>query len=168
LVWGRSDDAFLARFEAIAIALALKGWELVFFPVWDDDVTHCVKMAEAVKAARGKASVEMIRKPDAFVKRMESVDVFIGEKLHAVILAACALTPSIMMEYRPKCRDFMASMGLDEDCRRIDEVTPDWIFSRIDAALKNEDALRRAMFERAQIFKARMRAAADTIIESLG
>jgi polysaccharide pyruvyl transferase WcaK-like protein len=32
-------------------------------------------------------------------------------KLHATVLATCALTPSIMLEYRPKCRDYMESIG---------------------------------------------------------
>jgi len=48
--------------------------------------------------------------------------VFIGLKLHSVILATCAFVPSIMLEYQPKCLDYMLSINQRENCYRTDKL----------------------------------------------
>ena len=87
-----------------------KGWEITFLPVWEDDLPYIEEAARRINK-----QVKIFRKyrsvPDT-LRFMESRDVFIGEKLHSVALACCAYTPSIMLEYQPKCRDFMTSLDL--------------------------------------------------------
>ena len=53
---------------------------------------------------------------------MHDVDIFIGEKLHSVVLALCTYTPSIMISYAPKCDDFMESVNLHEYTIRTDQL----------------------------------------------
>ena len=167
LLWGQSDDAFLNRFEEISRALMSKGWDLVYFPMSDEDVAPCRQMVASVRASGGRASMERITDPEAFVERMTAMDLFIGEKLHAVVLAACALVPVIMMEYRPKCRDFMDSMGLTDFCRQVNQVTLDWVLDRVDVCLRDEALLRKKMLDTASSYKARQKSAAAKIIAML-
>jgi polysaccharide pyruvyl transferase WcaK-like protein len=56
---------------------------------------------------------------------------FIGMKLHSVILAMCAHVPSIMLEYRPKALDFMASVGLEQFNVRTSDVEPRALFGML-------------------------------------
>ena len=57
----------------------------------------------------------------------------VGERLHAVVLAAAAGVPSVMLEYQPKCLDFMESIGRTDWCVRTDRVTGPEILERIEA-----------------------------------
>ena len=50
----------------------------------------------------------------AFLATVRSNRMFIGVKLHASGLALCAGVPSLLFEYKPKCRDFMAAIGNEQ------------------------------------------------------
>lgn len=50
----------------------------------------------------------------AFIATVRSNRMFIGVKLHASGLALCAGVPSLLFEYKPKCRDFMAAIGNEQ------------------------------------------------------
>jgi polysaccharide pyruvyl transferase WcaK-like protein len=70
-------------------------------------------------------------------------------KLHATVLATCALTPSIMLEYRPKCRDYMQSIGQDRFTFKTDslrageiwEIVREWGRDRLSAAASLAEAI---------------------------
>ena len=85
---------------------------------------------------------------------------FVGMKLHAVALATCAYVPSIMLEYQPKCRDYMQAIGQDTatirtDCFKAEEVweiIKNWISKRsiLSNLLYNKiSTLRQRQFQRA-------------------
>jgi polysaccharide pyruvyl transferase WcaK-like protein len=48
---------------------------------------------------------------------------FLGMKLHAVVLAIATGVPSLALEYRPKLRDFMESISASDAVIRFDELT---------------------------------------------
>jgi polysaccharide pyruvyl transferase WcaK-like protein len=66
--------------------------------------------------------------PNRFMARVSKMEAFVGLKLHSVILAMCAHVPSIMLEYRPKGLDFMASLGLEQFNVRTSDVEPSALF----------------------------------------
>jgi polysaccharide pyruvyl transferase WcaK-like protein len=57
------------------------------------------------------------------IDKLETFDVFIGLRLHSVIFSYCATTPAVLIEYRPKARDFMQSIGMDDFNVRTDAFT---------------------------------------------
>jgi polysaccharide pyruvyl transferase WcaK-like protein len=59
---------------------------------------------------------------DATLRLLASADLVIGERLHAVVLAAAVGTPFVAVEYRPKVRDFAASVGREDVVVRTDEI----------------------------------------------
>jgi len=120
-LWGRDEDAFLKRMADLVKVMLRDGWEIEFVPVRKADVAaidKVIKWADAEKECRIFEGYNSVGKT---LDRLESYDVFIGQKLHAVILAYCANTPSVMVEYRPKCRDFMASIDMLDFNIRTDE-----------------------------------------------
>ena len=60
---------------------------------------------------------------DGVINEISQADAVVGEKLHANVLSACCHVPMISLEYRPKNRDFMSHIGLEDYNIRIDEVT---------------------------------------------
>jgi polysaccharide pyruvyl transferase WcaK-like protein len=87
--------------------------------------------------------------------------VFVGFKLHAVVLAYCARVPALMIEYRPKCRDFMESIGADEFVVRADQQTTELLLAKVEqlnsrgSALISTTSLRLEHYRQKQIATAR-------------
>jgi polysaccharide pyruvyl transferase WcaK-like protein len=156
LMWGLSDGRFLEQMEAVLWALARQGWKLVFMPVWNDDIPHTLRMADALSRRGARLEVLMTNSPREFVEATRRVDVFLGEKLHSVVLAACSYTPALMLEYRPKCFDFMKSLGLEDFCLRTDRVSVEAVGERLDRLCRESDTIRRKLFERVQSYQRKM------------
>ena len=76
------------------------------------------------------------------IDRMEGYDLFVGQKLHATILSYCANTPAIMVEYRPKCKDFMASINMDRFNIRTDEFNVEMGVKLVDEMYRDLESLR--------------------------
>jgi polysaccharide pyruvyl transferase WcaK-like protein len=58
------------------------------------------------------------------------MSVFVGTRLHSVVLATCAFVPSVMLEYRPKCRDYMLSIGQEDYVIRTDKFRSEEVWER--------------------------------------
>lgn len=95
----------LAAFAADARA---RGWRIRLVSVWpkDDAVT-----AEVARSAGGAEVVQGWRDLDRTLAALRECQVFVGVKLHSVVLASGAHVPSVMVEYQPKCREFQDSIG---------------------------------------------------------
>ncbi len=128
-VWGNEKE-ILNKVIKLSRVLISKGWKLKFLPVWDQDVPY---IEEAVKKIGSKAEIfDSWKSIDRTLDFLEQCDLFIGEKLHSVILATCVYTPPIMLEYRPKCLDFMMSMELQEFNIRTDRLSIDPIIDLME------------------------------------
>jgi len=118
LQWGDEEEVCEQMTELARLARQ-QGWKVVWYVVWtgDRDITRA--------AAEASGTADDIREytldHEAFMQDVARCDTFVGIKLHAVVLACCALVPSLMIEYRPKCRDFMTSIGRQDASVRADE-----------------------------------------------
>ncbi len=105
------EEAKLREVETVLRELVQKGWKIVPFAMNAVDI-------EPTRSALQRAGIE-----DCNVPLMRDVDEFwsltgpcafvFAVRLHAAILAACAGVPTLMLGYRDKCLDFMASMNLE-------------------------------------------------------
>jgi len=125
-----SDDITVKDFIIkLSNAMFERGWEVIYLPVWGKDVAFVEKAARVNPKA--KVFYEY-RNIDRVLELFESADLCIGEKLHSVVFAMCAHTPSIMLEYRPKCLDFMMSMGMQDFNVRTDRLSLDHVLHLVD------------------------------------
>ena len=81
-----------------------------------------------------------------YLDGIEAMDLFLGFRLHTVVAACCVYTPAIMIEYQPKCRDFMRTLGMDKYCFRADRLDADELFACIRAVYDNLEAVQREQF----------------------
>jgi hypothetical protein len=162
-VWG-SEERILQESVALAGLARDAGWKLLWFVVSPEDAG----MAREAAAASGGEVLELYHDHRPYLERVEAVSVFVGMKLHAVVLAACAYVPSLMLEYRPKCRDFMQSIGHEHVTLRTDEMEARDLWERVrdlegdrsrHAARLYESILpvRRRLTERAEEIATRLR-----------
>ena len=155
LLWGDSDETFWDGLLEQLETLGECGWSFVLFPVMPGDALF----AELASGRLRKYSVrtaENYLSPEHFLKQLREVDVFVGEKLHATILAIFAHTPSIMLEYRPKCRDFMLSLDLEDRLIRTDEIEHAMLVDRVEDLYNSRRDEQERLFSRTQPMKQRL------------
>jgi len=117
-IWG--DEHLLEReFTRLAKSARLAGWYVRWFVVWPEDADITKRVAQASGTAVDIC--EVYKDYSAYMDLVRPMSTFVGMKLHAVALATCAYVPSVMLEYRPKCRDYMQSIGQDSATVRTDE-----------------------------------------------
>jgi hypothetical protein len=127
-IWGREDDVSNG-FVRLATLARKAEWSVHWFVVWPKDleITRRVADASGTPLHIHKIYTDHME----FIERVAGLSVFAGMKLHATILATCAITPSLMIEYRPKCRDFMAGIGFEDYVIRTDAFRGDSAWERI-------------------------------------
>jgi hypothetical protein len=99
-----------------------RGWTVEYFVVWPEDLHVTNIFARDVNTRDAKIHRVYDRAAD-FLALSRHLDAFIGLKLHAVALAACAGVPSASIAYQPKSIDFLASLGLERLAVRSDRMS---------------------------------------------
>jgi len=150
-VWG-TEEQMIERIALACRALQSKGWKILFLCVWPDDMDGTRALAKRIGIADPR--IHLITSD---VKQALDVcgrcTTFIGMKLHSVVAAICAGVPSIMIEYRPKCRDFMASLDLEEYVVRSDGIEVDHLVSLSENLASNRPAIQEKIRKRTAEFK---------------
>jgi len=114
-MWGE-QSSMNEEFAQLARLAKRAGWKVTWFVVWPEDLPVTREIAEA--SGTSEHIHEIYDDPQAYMKLVEPMSVFVGVKLHAVVLATCAYVPALMVEYRPKCRDYMLSIGQEQNTVR--------------------------------------------------
>lgn len=142
--WG---DAKLlaAEFSKLARTAIDAGWRVKWFVVFPRDMEMTRQLAEATGTG-GEICAEYVD-PVRFMEQVRTISVFAGMKLHATMLAACAYVPSLMVEYDPKCMDFMRSIGQGGSVVRTDRFNAAEVWQTLSAWNDARTAESRAIFE---------------------
>ncbi len=162
-MWGDHDTV---RDVAIHIAQTARndGWIVEWFSVTPRD-TPIVR--SAAEASQCPAVHCVYRDPFRFIELAGRLTAFVGMKLHATLLATCAAVPSIMLEYDPKCRDYMESISHGHATHRTDsldaaaiwrQLAP-WHASRESAVARLQAAvleMRRTLLDSAATLQSRL------------
>lgn len=128
-LWG-SEDRVCEEMARLAKTATKAGWSVKWFAVWPKDLEITRKAASA--GGSGHEICPIFRNHREFMAQVRSLTAFVGMKLHATILATCALTPAIMLEYQPKCRDYMKSIGREDTTFRTDMFRADEIWDLVN------------------------------------
>lgn len=72
---------------------------------------------------------------DALLDLLYGARLVVGTRLHMCVLGIAAGVPTMSLEYRPKCRDFMASVDAEEFCLRVDRLDADALGTTVDSLL---------------------------------
>lgn len=131
-IWG-SEERLIQQYIILARKARRMGWRVTWFVVWPEDLEVTQRVAE--ESGTSEDIFLEYDSADRYLERAREMTFFTGMKLHAVILAICAGLPSLMVEYRPKCRDFMQSINQEDATIRSDafqgaeafEMLQDWL-----------------------------------------
>ena len=162
--WGKARQE-IVRF---ARAMMARGWKVRFVPMFDGDVPY---VNEAVEMAGSGA--EIVQGWDRLPTLLDAIaecDVFVGVKLHSVVLAAALGVPSVSLAYEPKCSDFLASIGLERFSIPLTQVRSDDIASVVEELERDRDryasTLREAVTARQEALLSTIKEMNDRLIAS--
>jgi polysaccharide pyruvyl transferase WcaK-like protein len=137
-LWGCQEDVQVAL-TAAACWLRESGHQIEIIPVWQKDVEACIELAR--NAGLDRATVTPVcYTHEAFLERVERLDLLICLKLHAGILAAAANVPFVSLEYQPKCHDFASSINWDEFSIRTDQLKPGKLIELVNGLMAQLEA----------------------------
>lgn len=131
-VWGGDERKPAAELARAARILVEKGWRLRIYCVWPDD-RRAVEEFTAMLPDDSFSRADYYLRAEAFMDDVARCSAFVGLKLHATALALGAGVPSVMLGYRPKCLDFMDSVGLGEHIVRLDQLRAGDLAARVRA-----------------------------------
>jgi exopolysaccharide biosynthesis predicted pyruvyltransferase EpsI len=118
--------------------LTQRGWTVTMFVFDRRDMLLTQTMA-----ARVGGDVNIIRTPNDVTELLpliEACEVFVGQRLHSVVMAAACGVPAIALEYQPKARDFQTSIGREDWVLATSEVTPARLFSLVQELAEHRGA----------------------------
>jgi polysaccharide pyruvyl transferase CsaB len=94
---------------------------------------------EAVERGSGQASVliDSISAPSDMVAALSQVDVVVGMRLHALVLALCAGTPFVALSYDEKVTEFAHAAGLEAYVHPAGAFEPAEVIASCEALLRD-------------------------------
>jgi hypothetical protein len=133
-LWGGSDGAVATTMASAVESWRNEGREVVALSSSPDDDGQILQIGREV----GDTLLPFVRgylDTQKAIETIASADVVVGERLHACVIAAAVGTPFVPIEYRPKLRDFAASVGVEDLVIRTDALTHGNLAEHVVAAL---------------------------------
>jgi polysaccharide pyruvyl transferase WcaK-like protein len=162
LLWGQDESRVHDAIVSAGRELQNEGWGLRLFCVWRNDYAATMSAARALGIPDRDVVVSYVD-VESTLDEMASLAAFVGVKLHSVVLAACAGIPSVMVEYRPKCREFMRSLGQERWVVRSDEVSAGPLASLVRQLLEQRQAVGASVRAACEEMRSRLFRAADAV-----
>lgn len=82
------------------------------------------------------------REVDEYIQALQEVDVLVGTRLHANIIALLAGVPALGISYRPKVAQFFGMNGLGEYCMGLNDLTTGKLTSKLSNMLNRREHVR--------------------------
>lgn len=160
--WG-DGVAYTNNIKKIIRSLLGKGYIVRLLPIWDLDVKCNLLLQREI----GDSRCQMIRAfgtLEDFTRQLNKCDYFVGQKLHASIMALMSGVPTIMLEYQPKCRDFMASVDLEEYVIKTSELEFNNFFALFDKLRSDKQKITSSSAAKIIAYKKAQEKLADTLM----
>ena len=164
-LWGENETRLCEEYVKLAKTAKRKGYRVEWFVVWPEDLP--VTRLAAVQSGTDEIIHENYDDPSAYLKTVRRMNFFVGMKLHATLLATCAYVPSVMVEYQPKCRDYMASIAQEEATVRTDEFRAELIWEMLSAWENQREEITKTLWRQISDLKSRQSAAARYVADSV-
>lgn len=163
-MWG-DETTTCSEFIKIANLAREAEWVVKWFVVWPNDLEITQKAAYASNTAG--YIYRIYNDPQMYIKLVKSLSTFVGMKLHATILATCAYVPSIMLEYRPKCRDYMKSIGQDASTIKTDEFRAEHVWEIVSFWNSQRHEKAETLFRSIKILQEKQRLKAEELMNKM-
>ncbi len=163
-MWG-NEDRVLSEYIRLATFVRKAGWRVKWFVVYPPDLGITQKAAEL--SGTGQEIHRIYCDVNRYLELVRPLSTFVGMKLHATALATCAYVPSVMLEYRPKCRDYMQSIGQGDVTIRTDSMKAEEIWEIVSAWNSKRRAASKALYDAIKPLSEAQQSKADRLMETM-
>ncbi|MBB6681129.1 polysaccharide pyruvyl transferase family protein [Aequorivita sp. 609] len=127
-------------------SLLSEGWKVFLYPTAKSDIPYMKNFlgSEIVSQVRIYENYKNLEQSLSF---MESIDVFVGQRLHSIIFAAITYTPFYAIEYESKTTDFLMSLGVEGVSKRTDQLEVDKVLKSINILYSSLEAKQSELFQ---------------------
>lgn len=140
--------------ELFALELVNKlieeGWNIFLYPTTQSDMPYMQKILGPKLLSKLEVynDFENIDKSLSF---LESLDVFIGQRLHSIIFSAVSYTPFHAIEYESKTSDFLGSLGMMNVSTRTDKLDVNEVMLKVNFLYGDLENKQMELFELVRI-----------------
>lgn len=162
--WG-STEKFQQEYVRFARMAKEAGWQVKWIVVQPVDLPLTRHIAE--QSETDNEIYEIYDDHNLYMDLVGSLSTFAGTKLHAVVLATCAYVPSLMLEYRPKCRDYMKSIGQEHMTIRSDEFHAGKAWEILNNLNANRQTVSKDLYESIRPLREKQKTKAEELMNDL-
>ena len=155
-LWSHSQITVLKEVAPALRRLQRAGWRFRFLVANLEDAQwtrFCIALAQLPPGSYEEVTAV---RPDVYLAAVAPCELLVGQRLHAVVLAAAAGVPAVMLEYQPKCRDFMESIGAASRSLRTDRLRADQLHQVVDALSADRVPVALDLAQRVDGYRARL------------
>jgi polysaccharide pyruvyl transferase WcaK-like protein len=125
------------------------GWEIYLYPTVNSDINYMKRiinkdLLKEVKIYKDFSNLK------ASLSFFDTIDLFVGERLHSIIFSSITYTPFHAIEYESKTSDYLLTLGLHGYSIRTDELNPEKCIERINYLYDNIHDEQKKLFDACQ------------------
>ena len=166
LLFGGDDENVFSAFADLSRHLLAADHDVVVLSASPRDDRHIIEMMRDAGAA-DLPYIAAHDDPQAALDLLATADLMVAERLHGAVLAAASGTPSVLVEYRPKLRDFAQSVGLEQTTIRTDSLKRGALLELTEATLDRKDSISAEMMLRVSALRRRQSETARLIKQAI-
>lgn len=146
-VYGRNKEVIEVFALKIVQKLLDQKWEVYLYPTTKSDLDYMLNQIGFKKFENIKVydNYQNIGESLSF---LETLDVFLGQRLHSIIFSGTVFTPFHALAYEPKTSDFLTTIGMGDYSTRVDELNVNSIFEKINILYTQLDKEQNLLFDK--------------------
>lgn len=122
--------------KSIVQKLLDDSWKVILFPTTGSDLAY-MKMILGEEIFKNVLKHTDSKNIEKSLRFFDTIDVFLGMRLHSILFSALKSTPFYAIEYEQKTSDFLQSIALENSQIRTDELDVEKVFSEINIIYSN-------------------------------
>ena len=142
-----------------------EGWSIDFFIINPEDFMLTEQFITNNRLTHNEIHT-IYENTQLYLDTVKHMKLFVGTRLHSVILAMCAGVPSLMIEYAPKNYEFMFSVGMEKYSLSMTEVTEKLLNEMLDSINDESEIISERLVDVFNDYKKLQRRAARSIISA--
>ncbi|WP_169630269.1 polysaccharide pyruvyl transferase family protein [Flavobacterium humi] len=131
-IYGENPKLVETFAKEIVLRLIRDNWSVYLYPTTKSDLDYMLN-GIGLKELEGISIYEDYIDIEKSLSFIESMDIFLGQRLHSIIFAANTGTPFHAIEYEPKTSDFLLTTGFEGYTTRTDALDVEEALQRISA-----------------------------------
>lgn len=151
-IYGKNPQLVAQFAKAITERLLKDNWTVFLYPTTTSDLDYMMNTI-GLKEFKDIQTYENYTDIESSLSFIESMDIFLGQRLHSIIFAANTCTPFHAIEYEPKTSDFLLTTGFENYTSRTDLLDDEKVFQRINDLYDSIDIEQQKIFRLMQLAK---------------